>query len=109
MTSKTLTASDPHEWVSKRKVPTTDKVELPKLLIDEVIGQDEAVATAKKAARQGRHLLLLGDPGTGKSMIAKAMAQIGTRDGAVIRDVEALTIEALEEAEIVFADLPMSA
>ncbi|MEQ9812559.1 MAG: pirin family protein [Azospirillaceae bacterium] len=32
--------------------------------------------------------------------------EIGTRDGAVIRAAETLTIEALEDAEIVLADLP---
>jgi Lon-like ATP-dependent protease len=72
----TLRASDPHEWIRSERFTTTGDIPLPELLIDEVIGQDDAVMTAKKAARQGRHLLLLGDPGTGKSMIARAMAQI---------------------------------
>ncbi len=68
--------TDPHEWIRREKIKTTDDVELPARLMDEVIGQDEAVAVAEKAARQGRHLLMLGDPGTGKSMIARAMAEI---------------------------------
>ncbi len=71
-----LSVVEPVDWVAREGIVDTGRVELPELLIDEVIGQEEAVEVAKKAARQGRNLLLLGDPGTGKSMIAKAMAQI---------------------------------
>ena len=42
-------------------------------MLDQVIGQDEAVEVARKAATQKRHMILIGEPGTGKSMLARAM------------------------------------
>ncbi len=68
---------DPYEWIrTQAEVGSTADVEVPERLIEQVIGQDMAVAVAEKAAQQKRHLLLIGDPGTGKSMIAKAMSEM---------------------------------
>jgi len=54
----------------------TSEIQIPKQLIDQVIGQDSAVELIKKAAKQKRHIMLIGAPGTGKSMIASALAEI---------------------------------
>ncbi|MEF8873495.1 MAG: ATP-dependent protease LonB [Candidatus Thermoplasmatota archaeon] len=61
------------EWIEDVDINTTRDIEVPDLLADQVIGQDEAVSVAKKAAKQHRHVMLIGPPGTGKSMIAKSM------------------------------------
>ena len=57
-------------------IKSTSDIEVPPLLIDQVIGHEESIETIKKAAKQRRNVLLIGDPGVGKSMLAKGMAQI---------------------------------
>ncbi len=63
------------EWIKKQNFNTTADIKVPDKLIDQVIGQDEAVKVIKKAAAQKRHVILVGDPGTGKSMLAQSMTE----------------------------------
>ncbi|HJJ65603.1 MAG TPA: ATP-dependent protease LonB [Methanocorpusculum sp.] len=55
---------------------TTADIPIPASLIDQVIGQEHAVDVIKKAATQRRHVMMIGSPGTGKSMLAKAMSEL---------------------------------
>ncbi len=64
---------DVEEWVSNLGIKSTKEIEVPKLLFNQVIGQEHAGEVIKKAAMQKRHVLLIGEPGTGKSMLAQSM------------------------------------
>ncbi|MCI4348804.1 MAG: ATP-dependent protease LonB [Thermoplasmata archaeon] len=65
--------SELESWAKTLPYETSAQIEVPPRLLDQVIGQDEAVEVAKKAATQKRHMILIGEPGTGKSMLARAM------------------------------------
>ena len=54
----------------------TSEISVPPRLIDQVIGQENATELIRKAALQRRHVLLIGEPGTGKSMLGLAMAEL---------------------------------
>ncbi|MCJ2513522.1 MAG: ATP-binding protein, partial [Candidatus Thermoplasmatota archaeon] len=62
-----------NEWIKSQKFSTTKEIKVPDLLLEQVIGQDPAVNIIRKSAEQKRHVMLIGDPGTGKSMVARAM------------------------------------
>ncbi|MCL4314607.1 MAG: ATP-dependent protease LonB [Candidatus Thermoplasmatota archaeon] len=64
---------DVEQWVKALNIKSTADIPVPKILFDQVIGQEEAGYVVKKAALQKRHVLLIGDPGTGKSMLAQSM------------------------------------
>ncbi len=58
------------------KIESTADIEVPDRLVDQVIGQSEAREIVKRAAKQHRHVMMIGSPGTGKSMLAKAMSRL---------------------------------
>jgi len=84
----------PKEEGSSEKAPkwleefeTTEDIKISHDPLERVIGQDEAVRLARIAASQRRHFLLVGPPGTGKSMIAQALSLYLSRPTEEIRVV----------------------
>jgi len=58
------------------QIGSTTEIAVPDRLVDQVIGQDDARDIVMKAAKQRRHVMMIGSPGTGKSMLAKAMSEL---------------------------------
>ncbi|VVB69722.1 Archaeal Lon protease [uncultured archaeon] len=54
----------------------TSEITLPTNPLEKIIGQDEAIRLARICAIQRRNLLLIGPPGTGKSLIAQSMSTL---------------------------------
>ena len=76
MAKKTKKLEDPRTWVKNLDIESTEDIAVPKLLIDQVIGQEQGVEIVRKAAEQRRHVMLIGDPGTGKSMLARSISEL---------------------------------
>ncbi|MDD1772957.1 MAG: ATP-dependent protease LonB [Methanomassiliicoccales archaeon] len=66
---------DVETWIETQEFTTTADIKIPEKLSDQVIGQESAVDVVRKAAEQKRHVMLIGEPGTGKSMLAKSMTE----------------------------------
>jgi DNA polymerase III delta prime subunit len=54
----------------------SEDIVLDPIILNQVLGQDEIVSIARLAIEQKRHLLLIGPPGVGKSMIGKGIAYL---------------------------------
>ena len=64
------------EWIRRLEFKSTAEIKIPERIVDQVIGQEPAVEVIRKAAEQKRHVMLIGEPGTGKSMLARSMTAL---------------------------------
>ena len=78
-------AASVDEWIAGVDFESTADVPIPERLVDQVIGQEAGSVVIKKAAEQRRHMMMIGDPGTGKSMLARSMTDLLPKDAFLIK------------------------
>lgn len=76
ISAKSRKRKGPEKAAAELDFSTTAELKVDPNLVNQVIGQDSAVNIIKKAAAQRRHVLLIGEPGTGKSMLGLALAEL---------------------------------
>ncbi|MBI2105556.1 ATP-binding protein, partial [Candidatus Woesearchaeota archaeon] len=55
---------------------TTAELKVSNKIAEQIIGQDQGLQLIKKAAQHRRHVMLIGNPGTGKSLLGQALAEL---------------------------------
>ena len=52
MPEKNSELKDPREWVKELDIKSTEDIAVPKMLVDQVIGQEQGVEIVRKASEQ---------------------------------------------------------